>query len=224
MELYLTNAAVFRLTNKPFDLLNGLTSNTLDQSKSAFLDKQGRVVTTIDQLKLNDDELLIVVQRPFVERLMQHLQKFLMFSETKFDATDLKVYFDLQSKHQPGAGEFVIPQKAGCLLLTSKSYPSTVSDEAFTEFRLQHQIPLQGVDYDAEMLLNIDPLAYTSFSKGCYLGQEIIARVHFKSRPPRKLVVAYADELDEAVRSTLTSVIVDDEGRQRGFAFVPNKA
>ena len=56
-------------------------------------------------------------------------------------------------------------------------------------FRLKHGIPVHGADYDREMLLNLNDLSYVSFEKGCFLGQEIIARVHHRGKPPKKLVV-----------------------------------
>ena len=41
------------------------------------------------------------------------------------------------------------------------------------------------VDDDEELLLNIFPDGYVSYTKGCYLGQEIIARVHYRAKPSK---------------------------------------
>jgi len=66
------------------------------------------------------------------------------------------------------------------------------------------------------MLLNVSE-DYVSYQKGCFVGQEIIARVHHKSRPPKKLAVA-ADSVD------MTSRVKDPRtGKELGFAFAENK-
>ena len=56
------------------------------------------------------------------------------------------------------------------------------------------------------MLLNVADEAWVSYTKGCYLGQEIVARVHFRSKPPKKLVVRSEGEADTAL---LTSKVKD---------------
>ena len=103
--------------------------------------------------------------------------------------------------------------------------PAQVSDEEFTLFRLQNNIPLQGVDYTDEFLLNVSEDEFVSFAKGCFLGQEPISKVHNRSRPAWKLVVRYEDECGAQEKQKMTSTVVDPKTHRRtGFIFVPNKA
>ena len=72
---------------------------------------------------------------------------------------------------------------------------SSVGDDEFTLFRLKHHVPLMGVDYQAEeFILNVDEYAYVSYTKGCFLGQEPVAKVHNRAQPSRRLVVQFEDE------------------------------
>ncbi len=72
-----------------------------------------------------------------------------------------------------------------------------VGSEALEIARLEAAIPREGVDVtDANILLEAGYDKAISYTKGCYLGQEIIARIHYRGQPARQLrsfVVAAAE-------------------------------
>ncbi len=187
MRLYKLNKAVLSFKNKPEKLLNGLTSNELDKPKNAFLDKFGKIIVTANQVKVND-EILMVIEKQFVERLRQHLDAYLKLGKTKLEETDYNAYFDMDGDYNQESDEFTIKQNKGQIILTKKQLKTNITEEEFKTFRLNNNIPIQGRDYDEEMLLNVSE-DYVSFKKGCYLGQEIIARVKNKAKPPKRLAV-----------------------------------
>ena len=85
-------------------------------------------------------------------------------------------------------------------------------------------MPVQGIDFDEELLLNVANEEFVSYTKGCYLGQEIIARVHHRSKPPKKLIVKPLEECQPAEAARMTSKCVDPEtGKMVGFIFVDNE-
>jgi len=170
--------------------LKAYTSNTPDQPRTAFLDRAGNIVAMADQILLNPSEALITIESKFTDRLLTHLKLYLGVSQTEARVEEsLKVYFDLEGSYRPSRGEWVVPQKKGQLVLTPKGLLASVNEEEFKKFRLEHNIPLQGIDFDDQMLLCVADEEYVSYTKGCYLGQEIIARVHHRLKPPKKLVV-----------------------------------
>jgi folate-binding protein YgfZ len=74
-----------------------------------------------------------------------------------------------------------------------------------------------------------DDIGGLSYTKGCYVGQETVARLHFRGHPNWQLrgvdlegEVAATDELtrDAKVVGRLTTVIVPDRGRAFGLASV----
>lgn len=222
--LYLTDKSVLRLSGNVEKFMQGLTSNTLDRPRNAFVTIHGRIVATFDQVRAGDDAVLIVVEPGVVEPLRQHVAKYLLINRTRVEALDLRVYFDLAGDVTPTEGEYVIAQQAGQLWITAREASAEVSDEAFRQFRVAHNIPRQGVDYTHEFLLNVSAEEFVSYSKGCFLGQEPIAKVHNRSRPSRVLAACFADELTPEQRAKMTSTVIDPEsGRERGFVFLDNK-
>lgn len=65
--------------------------------------------------------------------------------------------------------------------------------EALDRLRIEAGIPRFGRDFDRDSVLQeIDVPEIVSFSKGCYLGQEVVARLHYLGQPAkliRRLVV-----------------------------------
>ena len=60
--------------------------------------------------------------------------------------------------------------------------------DAWQTVRVENRIPLDGIDYpDKSIPQQAGRLCAVSFSKGCYLGQEIVERVRSRGNPQRTL-------------------------------------
>jgi folate-binding protein YgfZ len=64
-----------------------------------------------------------------------------------------------------------------------------VSDEAWEVWRIERGIPAYGRDITSENLPQETGLVpeYVSFEKGCYTGQEVVARIHYRGHVNRHL-------------------------------------
>jgi len=223
MKLYPLDKKVLILKGNPEQFLNGLTSNTLDVSSNAFLNMHGRIIATFDQLRLSENEFLLVIAAKAESALKSHVERYLKINRSTLEDTNFKVYFDVEGSAQVMQGDYLITQSHGCLIITRKDYPAMIAENEFTLFRLQHHIPLHGVDYHDEMLLNVHEHDYVSYTKGCFLGQEMVAKVHNRSKPSWALKVKYQDELPMAEQSKMTSAVLDPQtNRVFGFIFQPH--
>lgn len=65
----------------------------------------------------------------------------------------------------------------------------TVSDEAWEIWRIERGIPLYGQDVSLDNLPQETDLVpeCVSFAKGCYTGQEVLARIHYRGHVNRHL-------------------------------------
>ena len=209
MKIYQLESKVISFQNHPELFLNGLTSNDMTAPHNAFLNLHGRIIATFDQVKMSDDEIWIVVANSAVEPLAQHLDRYLKLGGVTMQKRDEKVYFDLDNAAQ--------------LVVSQNEYPSSVSEDEFRLFRLKNNIPLHCVDYTDEMILNVG-YDFVSFTKGCYLGQEFVSKVHNRSKPTWKLVVKAEEECSEEEKAKLTSKVFDPQsGKALGFVFVKNE-
>lgn len=89
------------------------------------------------------------------------------------------------------------------------------ADEAQVEaLRVERGLPRFGVEMDAETIpqeANLDVLGAISFTKGCYTGQEVVARIHFRGHVNRHL-----RWLRSSTPLPRGAVVVDETGKEVG--------
>ena len=104
--------------------------------------------------------------------LLKHLERYVKLSHVSITPGSQNAFIDLDTAQT---------------VWSSETHANSISDEEFTLFRLDHNIPLMGVDYQAdEFILNVHEHDYVSYTKGCFLGQEPVAKVHNRAQPSRQ--------------------------------------
>ena len=86
---------------------------------------------------------------------------------------------------------------------------------AFDAHRIASGTPRIFVDTDARTIPNEIGLFGTHLNKGCYRGQETVARVHNLGRPPRRLTLLHLDGTAEAL--PVAGSALELGGRAVGF-------
>ncbi len=189
--------------------LDGLISNdmkTLEeggQMLAAFPNAQGRLLAVVRVLR-QGDRFLFETEVATREKVFQNLFRFTF-------AGDFFVE-DLSERHRCfelfGAGRDPDPSSPGYFYFSNSGdtyfLPAemtdlfvntlldggekTVSHELFEILRIENGIPKYGADMDETTIvpeLGLDGLI--SYNKGCYIGQEIIARIHFRGHVAKQL-------------------------------------
>ena len=93
-----------------------------------------------------------------------------------------------------------------------------VSDELYETLRIESGTPKFGVDMDETTIvpeLGIEDLI--SYTKGCYIGQEIIARIHFRGHVAKRLTgiaIAYEDAPEDILEKG--TELTSDDGKNAG--------
>jgi folate-binding protein YgfZ len=150
--------------------LNGQLScdvNTLnrDQSRLACINSpQGRVQAVVDLIE-RDDGIVMLVISPMAERTIQRLRKYVLRSKVSIE--------DGSSRFNSDEFSFGGMSTRSSLL-------------AFIRAGVSHVLPETHEAFVAQML-NLDALGAISFNKGCYTGQEIIARAHYRGAVKRRM-------------------------------------
>ena len=94
-------------------------------------------------------------------------------------------------------------------LISGESRARPIGDEALDAFRIENGAPLFGVDFGPDHLPQETGLDEAlSFTKGCYLGQEVVARIHYRGKVNRRLCGLVLDG-DEPVREPLEVLFGD---------------
>lgn len=90
--------------------------------------------------------------------------------------------------------------------------------ETFEVARIESGAPREGVDAgEGYILLETGLGDAISYTKGCYLGQEVIARIHWRGQPARKLRGLLLDKpIDEPAAVELRAIDGAQAGRKVG--------
>jgi folate-binding protein YgfZ len=153
--------------------VDGLASNTSTAKETAFLDINGKIIATCWQ-QVKADNLFLYYPEMARDSLLKHIRKYQIVSPVGVEERAEKVWLVNGATgaeaevHLPGYSVF-----AGQPVAQWDEF----TEEALRAFRIQHNIPLQGIDFKDNMVMEINKPELISFNKGCYLGQEIVARV-----------------------------------------------
>ena len=181
--------------------LNGLVTNDVAkieenaQISAAFPNAQGRLLAIVRILR-RDDKFFFETEAATHEKVFNNLFRF-TFAGDFFveDLSDNFRYFEISNlKSQISKSDYIefqndfganvfVPNDAAESLLTELRNDNAVeiSDELYETLRIENGIPKYGVDAGETTIipeLGIENLI--SYNKGCYIGQEIIARIHFR--------------------------------------------
>lgn len=196
--------------------LDGLVTNDMKtladggEMQAAFPNAQGRLLAVV-RIQRQGERFLIETEEETREKLFQNIYRFTFAGD--FFAEDLSeqfqyfevfgpvgdVYhpevadmfpgaFAFQAKH--GASYFIPVDQAESVrdVLINENNCVVIDDELYETLRLESGIPRFGVDMDETTIvpeLGLDGMI--SYNKGCYIGQEIIARIHFRGHVAKKL-------------------------------------
>ena len=92
--------------------------------------------------------------------------------------------------------------------------------QAYEALRVEHGHPVPGREIDEDVIpLEVGLWDLVSFRKGCYIGQEVIARMESRSRIARRLVGVRLTTIEEAPQEILRTR--QPVGRLTSVAFSP---
>jgi folate-binding protein YgfZ len=188
--------------------LDGLISNDMktledgQQMLAAFPNAQGRLLAVVRVLR-QDDKFLFETEDATREKVFQNLFRF-TFAGDFFveDLSEQYRYFEMFGdepvtsggggifyKSTASTSSFMPIDSAETLRHALEGAGSIeISEELYKTLRIESGIPKYGVDMDETTIvpeLGIDGLI--SYNKGCYIGQEIIARIHFRGHVAKQL-------------------------------------
>jgi folate-binding protein YgfZ len=196
--------------------LNGMITNDVakiedgGQMLAAFPNAQGRLLAVVRVMR-QGERFLFETEAATHENLYNNLFRF-TFAGDFFveDMSDQFSYFEIfgpkNDVYNPQVGEkfdgafaleslaggayFVANEKAEDFrrFLSDENGCLTITHELYETLRIESGIPKYGVDMDETTIvpeLGLDGLI--SYNKGCYVGQEIIARIHFRGHVAKQL-------------------------------------
>ena len=174
--------------------------------RACLLDRQGKILFCCTA-HTRPEEILLEMAPVFLETARAALERYLISEAVEISEATAR--FQVASVHGPAAANLSLPFSTGpdgfmvqSTLLgmpgldlwcaKGEAYrPAGIAEgtnEAFDILRIEAGVPWPGREITGEVILNeLDREEFVSFTKGCYVGQEIVARIKHRAHPPRLL-------------------------------------
>lgn len=184
---------------------------------SGFCNAKGRVISTLLILKQND-EFLIILPTVLLEKVKNKLKMYVLRSKVQLEnaseefclsglsyTNEIALNLSLPETDFSRHNKLLkLPNVHYLLIANAEESVSFWSERIKQGFQVQGSQLWQALDLNAGLawldetsseeyipqMLNLDKLGGISFTKGCYTGQEVVARTHYLGKAKRELFLA----------------------------------
>ena len=204
------------------DYLQRMVSNDVDalhvgdSCPALLLTAKARLIAPLVVWRRGEDDYLLLTEPELGEPVRAHLTRMRLRAQCEIE----------REEHESAlvfGGEGIATDFPGAVEVLDAGLAPTLAPEELELRRIEAGVPRWGRELDDAILpaeAGLDE-THISFSKGCYPGQEPIARLHYRGHVNRKLQVV---ELDEETRfERVTSSARRPDGSVVALAYVRTK-
>jgi len=198
MKILLNDRALIKISGSDAELFlqNQLSNDIkkLNNSKiqfHAYCQHQGKIIALFWVMRF-ENNFFISFPTDLSEKVMTRLQMFVIMSDVEIeDISEQYNQIGLINENDPDA--YSINASLSVLIASSGGTSKEINDnddewkKAFIDFQIPEVFLSSSEKLVPQMLnLDIDEVG-VSFSKGCYPGQEVVARLHYLGEAKRRL-------------------------------------
>lgn len=223
--------------------LSRLDQNTEDWQWSALCNPKGRAIATFIIWSENDTYWLLCLT-DIAETVKKHLTKYILRSKVTITIhpCDVQTITEASANHSAALKSILITP--GHQLLLTEQLDNNLNtkphNDEFTHLWVDAQLPFIGLGLTEVLIPNhfdFEKNNGINYKKGCFTGQEVIARLHYLSQPQYGLFPIESDAplivgtvlfepvnfRDQAIGHIMASYH-DSDGSYYGFACIKIKA
>jgi tRNA-modifying protein YgfZ len=172
-------------------LSNDVSRLTPERSLLAgYHNPQGRTIALLRLLWLGEKDVLAVLPRELAAPVAMRLARFVLRAKVKVaDESSIWRARGVIGPQMPGAVPVGHSPTRG-LIVSPSSDPTDGDRHQWHRLDIeagQPQVFAATSEEFVAQMLNLDALDAIAFDKGCYTGQEVIARAHYRGRVKRRL-------------------------------------
>tara|TARA_B100001063_G_scaffold49854_1_gene43894 strand:+ start:376 stop:1290 length:915 start_codon:yes stop_codon:yes gene_type:complete len=195
---------------------------------ASYCTHQGKVIVNM-QLMLDGDDVIILLPKHLSQYFVEKISKYILMSKVEFKIDSKSLVFSVLgdkalsiiSKYNvPSPGNYKKIDQSNVIINMSTSFipqckyisfdPEQLIDIAYTNsnrqstclidlFSMVTRLKIENIEKYIPQVLNADFLETVNYKKGCYTGQEVIARTHYLGNVKKHvyLVKVNTSEIDE---------------------------
>ena len=175
---------------------------------TSYCTHQGKVIVNI-QVFLSEDDVILLLSKSLCKYFIEKISKYILMSDVKFEVYDeVTALWSLGDRAKELMREYKIEEDKVCSRISESEYMINMSMDSTCQiryvnldsseaskfeynelsgtqtclidlFRLHTRLKTDNIEKFIPQVLNSDELDTVSYKKGCYTGQEVIARTHY---------------------------------------------
>ena len=146
----------------------------------------------------SEDGFQVIGSRYLLPSILKRLQMFVFRARVEFSLDDETCVYGVLPEDKELAGNIIRPEGIDLAYLLAKpGVPPVVGKQSFPEIEIQHQVVWlnnETTEKFIPQMLGFDQIGAVSYTKGCYPGQEIVARARYLGKVKRKPVIVSIEE------------------------------
>jgi folate-binding protein YgfZ len=212
MTVVVTNRALLRVSGADAEVfLQSQLSNDINLLKkgvqlSSFCQHQGKIIALFWVMRSGEDFLLSFPE-DLNEKVISRLKMFVIMSDVKIEDISSQ-YNQIGLINESNSNAYSINENLSLLIdsneLMKKDFSSGLDlwAKACIDYKIPEVFLISSERFVPQMLnLDINEIG-VNFSKGCYPGQEVVARLHYLGEAKRRLF-AFKSDFEMQVGDTL---------------------
>tara|TARA_X000001036_G_scaffold432339_1_gene468088 strand:+ start:2353 stop:3015 length:663 start_codon:yes stop_codon:yes gene_type:complete len=172
--------------------IDGLSTNKVTSTcTTVFTNSAAKIIDMVDVID-GDGYVALIGHNPYKNDIVQHISTRILNQDISISdaSSNNSVYLSTSDIDVPDSVTKCSTFR-GMLLVAPKNQPIdiTMTEADFSEYRVENMIPHQGFEITPKhhpLACGLGHLVHEA--KGCYIGQEILARMRSRGRQGRKLV------------------------------------
>lgn len=186
---------------------------------SGYCTPKGRLLAFMTIARINDNEYLLILPAEICESILPRLRMFVMRDDVTISPQHEQLHIAgiVSSADELSDNGLVAEKETGKLVTLDNTYMLTINEETgrylyiagsdkinrlsldpadrnnWTQLDIQAGIPAivtATLEAFVPQMVNLDLIGAVNFKKGCYPGQEVVARVHYLGKIKQRMFVA----------------------------------
>ena len=170
---------------------------------TSFCNVQGRVIASAF-IQGRNDQYDLILSSEIIDDLENHIKRYVLRSKVVIEQSIEKTFGSYKSDVNEDSKEYgSLKNDPERVLILSTQAPKSIDNFISTEEWIRCDIENKIAIIDKEssekfipQMLNLDILDAVSFSKGCYTGQEVVARVQHRGKVKKRMYKINIKETD----------------------------
>jgi len=200
----LKNQSLIRVSGKDHvKFLNGVSSNEVknllqgESNYSLILTNKGKILFDICLFKIDDNSMYIQTNSNQIGSLIKYIAQYKMSLDVEVDdlSENYKI-FKSKSHNIENETNFSSPlplEEDFRTIFIQKNHKKTfqsptIDDKLYVQWKIINGVPSYPYEINSSIIpIEANMWSAISFTKGCYIGQEIIARIRYRGQTKRAL-------------------------------------